>query len=462
MAISGQSILSTRAGEHLRGEFKGRLVGPGDDAYDQARRVWNGTIDRSPAVIASCTSVDDVRAAVEFARSAGLPVAVRGGGHSFAGFSTCDGGIVIDLSPMQEVQVDPQARLARCQAGATWGVFDAATHSHGLATTGGLVSTTGVAGLTLGGGIGWLTRRYGLACDNLLSVEMVTAGGDLVRASASENPELFWAVRGGGGNFGIATQFEFRLHPVSRVVGGLMLFHEDRSADVLRFYRDYVQDLPDEFTSMLSAITAPSADFVPAEMQGRPSIAFAACHCGDEGEAERLLKPVRELGPAVDLFEPMAYPDLQRMFDEDLPHGIRCYLKAGYIPDLTDAAIEVIAERTRNMSSPNSTFDFHHMGGAVSRVPDDGTAFGDRRSTFCYNIVGLWNDPAQDDLHKASVRDFSRALEPFGSGGVYVNFTADPGAVGAAYDAAKYERLRAVKREYDPDNLFRLNQNIQP
>lgn len=462
MAISGQSILSTQAGEHLRGAFQGRLVTPADDAYDQARRVWNGTIDKSPAVVASCTSVDDILAAIEFARDAGLVVAVRSGGHSFAGFSTCDAGILIDLSPMQAVQVDPDARVARCQAGATWAAFDAATHTHGLATTGGLVSTTGVAGLTLGGGIGWLTRRHGLACDNLLSVEMVTAAGGLVRASAAENPELFWALRGGGGNFGIATKFEFRLHPVSRVVGGLMLFRENQTPDVLRLYRDYVQDLPDEFTSMLSAITAPSADFVPAEMQGRPSIAFAGCHCGDESEAERVLKPLRDLGPAVDLFAPLAYPDLQRMFDEDLPHGIRCYLKAGYVPALTDAAIDVIAGCTRPMSSPNSTFDFHHMGGAASRVPDDGTAFGDRRSTFCFNIVGLWTDPAQDDLHKASVLDFATALEPFGSGGVYVNFTADPDTVRAAYDTAKYERLRAVKRQYDPANLFRLNQNIQP
>ena len=462
MAISDESILTSAAGAALRRAFRGKLITVADEAYEQARKVWNGQIDKSPALIASCADVDDAAEALRFATEEGLVVAVRGGGHSFAGFSTCDGGVVIDLSPMRAVTVDTDAKTARAEGGATWAIFDAATHAHGLASTGGLMSTTGIAGLTLGGGIGWLNRKFGLACDNLLGVEMLTASGELVRASAGENPELFWALRGGGGNFGIVTSFEYRLHPVNTVVGGLMLFREEQTPDVLRFYRDYVTQCADEFTTMLSAITGPSVDFVPADMQGRPSMAFAGCHCGDPADAERALQPLRDLGPAVDLFEPIPYPDMQRMFDEDLPYGIRCYQKAGYLPDLSDGAIEVISKHTRPLSSPNSTFDLHHMGGAIGRVADDATAFGDRRSPFCFNIVGLWNEAAQDPVHKTYVRDFAAALEPFGSGGVYVNFTADPDRVRAAYDDAKYARLRAVKRQYDPENLFRLNQNIQP
>lgn len=462
MATSEQSILTSAAGAVLRRGFRGKLITAADEAYEQARKVWNGQIDRSPALIASCTNIDDVFAALRFAREEGLAVAVRGGGHSFAGFSTCDGGVVIDLSPMRAVTVDSDAKTAYAEGGVTWGIFDAATHAYGLASTGGLMSTTGIAGLTLGGGIGWLNRKYGLACDNLLRVEMLTAGGELVRASAGENPELFWALRGGGGNFGIVTSFEYRLHPVSTVIGGLMLFREEQTPDVLRFYRDYVTQCPDELTTMLSAITGPPVDFVPADMQGRPSMAFAGCHCGDPSDAERALRPLRDFGPAVDLFEPMPYPVMQGMFDDDLPHGIRCYQKAGYLPDLSDGAIEVISEHTRPLSSPNSTFDFHHMGGAIGRVADDATAFGDRRSPFCFNIVGLWNEATQDDVHTTYVRDFAAALEPFGSGGVYVNFTTDADRVRAAYDDAKCARLQAVKRQYDPENLFRLNQNIQP
>ncbi len=462
MTGSARSVIGSTGGERLRRSFQGRLVLPADDSYEQLRKVWNGTIDRRPALIASCTCVPDVVAAVEFAREEGLPVAVRGGGHSFPGFSTCDYGIVIDLASMAQIEVDPEARTARVQAGANWGQFDRAAHVHGLATTGGLVSTTGVAGLTLGGGIGWLMRKHGLACDNLLAAEVVTAAGEVVRASSSENAELFWGLRGGGGNFGIVTEFEFRLHPVSEVLGGLMLFEGARTPEVLRFYRDYVHDLPDECTTMLSAITAPAVDFVPVELQGQPAMAVAMCHCGDPAEAARVIRPLRDLGPAVDLVGSMPYPDLQQMFDADLPHGIRCYLKAGYVPALSDGLIEVISERTRPMSSAASTFDFHQMGGAVSRVPNDGTAFGVRRSQFCFNIVGLWHDPAEDKLHRASVRDFATALEPFGTGGVYVNFIADPGATSEAYRGPDLDRLRALKRRYDPTNLFRLNQNVQP
>lgn len=462
MAALGSSVLSSSSGERFRRVFKGRLTTKTDQSYEDLRKVWNGTIDRRPALIASCFSVEDVIAAVRFAGDQGFALAVRGGGHSFPGFSTCDDGMVIDLSPMASVEVDPAARVARAGGGTTWGGFDAATHTHGLAATGGLVSTTGVAGLTLGGGIGWLMRKHGLACDNLLAAEVVTADGDVVRASAGENPELFWGLRGGGGNFGIVTAFEFRLHPVSAIYGGLVLFDGSRTPEVLRFYRNYVHTLGDDCATMLSAITAPAADFVPAGLHGRPAMAFAVCHVGDREQAQTDLRPVREFRPDVDLLGSMPYPELQQMFDADLPHGIRCYLKAGYLPALSDAAIEVISERTRPMSSPASTFDFHHMGGAVARVGDEDTAFGDRRSPFCFNIVGLWSDSADDERHRSSVREFAAAMEPFSTGGVYVNFSADADAVSAAYGGEKFERLRALKRRYDPTNLFGLNQNIAP
>ena len=440
--------------------FAGELVRPDDDDYDEHRRVWNGMIDKRPALIARCRSNSDVVAAVNFARDHDLLLAVRGGGHSFAGFSTCDGGLVLDLSLMQSVEVDADRKVARAEGGVTWSVFDAATHAHGLASTGGLISTTGIAGLTLGGGIGWLQRKCGLACDNLLAVELVTAAGETVRASEAQNAELFWGLRGGGGNFGVVTSFEFRLHAVNEVVGGLMLFEASRAAEVMRSYRDYVHACPDELTTWLSAITAPAADFVPADLQGKAALAVLACHCGDPTDAERAIRPLRELGPSVDLIESQPYPVLQSMFDEDLPAGVRCYLKAGYTAELTDPLIDAIVEHTAAMPSASSTFDFHHMGGAVARVADDATAYGDRRSAFCFNVVGVWHDAADDGTNRAWVRRFASALEPFGTGGVYVNFTAEPGPVRASYGDKKYARLRALKSQYDPTNLFRLNQNI--
>ena len=445
----------------LADRFGGELIGPGEGGYDEHRQVWNGMVNKHPALIARCRSTNDIIAGVNFARDQGLLLAVRGGGHSFAGFSTCDDGLVLDLSPMHAVEVDPDRRVARADGGVTWSVFDAATHTYGLASTGGLISTTGIAGLTLGGGIGWLQRKCGLACDNLLSVELVSADGELVRASEAENSELFWGLRGGGGNFGVVTSFEFRLHPVETVLGGLMLFETDRIGEVMHFYRGWVRDCRDELTTWLSAITAPAADFVPEDLQGHTSLAVLVCHCGEPDQAERDLQALRDLGPFADLIESMPYPALQSMLDEDLPPGVRCYLKAGYAAELTDALIDVIVEHTAAIPSPASTFDFHHMGGAVARVPDDATAFGDRRSAFCYNVVGVWHDHEHDDLNRSWVSDFAAALEPLGTGGVYVNFTAEPGSVNAAYGDRKYAGLQALKRRYDPNNLFRLNLNIR-
>lgn len=444
----------------LAGQFGGDLIGPAHDGYEEYRRVWNGMVDKHPALIARCRTRDDVVRVVNFSRERGVLLAVRGGGHSFAGFSTCDDGLVLDLSPMQAVEVDPDRRVARAEGGVTWGVFDSATHIYGLACTGGLISTTGIAGLTLGGGIGWLQRRCGLACDNLLSVELVTAAGETVRASETENAELFWGVRGGGGNFGVVTSFEYRLHPISTVVGGLLLFPADRAGEVMRFYREFVRDCPDELTTWLSMITAPAADFVPEALRGKSALAVLACHCGDHSDAEQALGPLRALKPSADLIETTPYPALQCMLDDDLPKGVRCYLKAGYTADLTDQLIDTITGHVEAVPSAASTFDFHHMGGAIARVADDATAFGDRRSPFCFNIVGVWNDANRDSINRDWVRAFASALEPFGTGSVYVNFTAEPGTVTAAYGADKLSRLRALKSQYDPTNLFQLNQNI--
>jgi len=446
----------------LRRLLDGELICPGEPGYDEHRRVWNGMIDKRPAMIARCASVTDVVNTVTFAREESLMLAVRGGGHSFAGFSSCDDGVVLDLGHLDTVDVDPENRLARAGGGVTWRMFDAATNVHGLATTGGLISTTGIAGLTLGGGIGWLQRKCGLSCDNLLSVEMVTASGEVVRADSGQNPELFWGVRGGGGNFGVVTQFEFRLHPVSEVLGGLMLFPLERAAEVIHAYREFVRDCPDELTTWLSVITAPAADFIPTDLQGRPSLAVLACHCGDLADGEAAVRPLRDLSPAVDLIEPTPYPDLQSMFDEDYPPGVRCYLRAGFVCGLTDTLIDTIIEHTSAMPSAASSFDFHHMGGAVAQVSADATAFGDRSSEFCFNIVGVWDDPEADDRNRDWVRGFASALTPFATGGVYVNFTADLDRAQLAYSDSKYTRLQALKRQYDPANLFRLNQNIKP
>lgn len=442
--------------------FDGELFTPDADGYETHRRIWNGMIDKQPALVARCAGTGDVVTIVNFARERAVPFAVRGGGHSFAGFSTCDGGIVCDLSAMQSVEVDLARRVARAEGGVTWGIFDAATHEHGLATTGGLISSTGIAGLTLGGGIGWLQRKCGLACDNLLGVELVTAAGDVIRASEAENAELFWGLRGGGGNFGVVTTFEFRLHPVRTVTGGLLLFSHERAGEVMRFYRDWVHGCPDDLTTWLSLITAPAAEFVPEDLQGKSALAVLACHVGDPAVAEQDLRPLRDLGPYADLIEPTAYPDLQQLFDEDLPKGTRCYLKAGYAAELTDRLIAAITEYTASMPSASSTFDIHHMGGALARVAEDATAFGDRQSAYCFNIVGAWAEAHEDQLNRTWVRDVAKVVEPFGTGGVYVNFTAEPDANHAAYSNPKYLRLQALKRQYDPTNLFRLNQNINP
>jgi FAD/FMN-containing dehydrogenase len=448
----------------LRDALRGEVVLPGDAAYDEARSVWNGSIDRRPALIARCAGTGDVIAAIGFARSEGLTVAVRGGSHNVAGNATCDGGLVIDLSPMKGVRVDAEKRTVRAQAGLTWGELDSETQAFGLATTGGLVTSTGVAGYTLGGGIGWLMRKYGLACDNLISADLVTADGQTVRASETENAELLWGLRGGGGNFGVVSEFEFRLHPVSQVMGGLVAWPAEAAGDVLRFWRDWVRDTPDELCTMAAFLYAPPEPFVPPEVVGSPIFAIACFHLDPEGRAEDDLRPLRDLGPAVDVLGPMPYSAIQGMFDGGVPRGSRNYWRSGYVDELTDEAIDAITSQTGGIPAPMGQVHIHQMGGAVSRVPEGATAFGNRDAGFLMNFIGLWLDPAEDEPNTAWVRAASDAMEPYGTGARYVNFLADEGEAGvrSAYEAETFARLQSLKAGYDPTNFFHLNQNIKP
>ena len=456
--------VDNEAVESFKARFAGIALTPGDEGYDEARALWNGWFDKRPAVVARCRTTQDVVSGVRFARESGLPLAVRSGGHSLAGLSSCDRGIMLDLSPMRDVVVDAPGRTAQVRSGATWADFDAATQAHGLASTGGLISHTGVAGLTLGGGIGWLMRRHGLAADNLTGAEVVTASGDIVRTSSSEEPELIWGLRGGGGNFGVVTSFEFRLHPLGPVVGGLMGFPLERGREVLQRYRTWAADVSDEFTTIAAVITAPPAPFVPSDLVGQKIVGLAGCWCGSSEAEEAALGPLRELRPAFDVFGPMPYVALQGMLDEGAPPGIRSYTRSGYVPDLTDGLIEAVLEHGASMPSPFSQLHLHHMGGAVARVGEDDTAFGNRRATYAYNINSMWTDPSADDLHETMNREFAAALAPFSTGGVYVNFLGVEGnaCIRTAYGDSKYERLARLKQRFDPENLFRLNQNIPP
>ena len=451
--------------EALEKSFRGALIRPDDRNYDAVRAVWNGMIDKRPALIARCTGVADVIEAVAYAREQDLPVAVRGGGHNVAGNAVCDDGIVIDLSPMKGVRVDPATRTARAQGGLLWGELDRETQAFGLATTGGIQSTTGVAGFTLGGGIGWLSRRYGHTCDNLLGVDVVTADGGVLTANESENDELFFALRGGGGNFGIATSFEYRLHPLRSVVGGMVWHGLERARDVLSFFRDWTRDLPDELSAILFFITAPRAAHVPEPLRGQAVVTVGVCCTGSPDEAEPVLAPLREHGPPqIDLVRPMSYVELQRQLDAANPAGHQNYWKAEYLAELSDDAIAAIAEHGARRPEGLSKVLLTRLGGAAARVPEDAAAFSHRGAPYIININGMSPDPAERDRLVSWTRDFWTAMQPFSFGGVYVNFLGEEGEdrVRAAYGDDKFDRLAALKREYDPENFFRLNQNIKP
>ncbi len=436
-------------------QIGGTVVYPGDADYDTTRALWNGMIDKRPAAIARCASTDDIVAAVNFARENGFALSVRGGGHNAAGNAVCDDGLVIYLSEMRSVRVEPGARLASAQGGATWADYDRATAEHGLASTGGAISTTGVAGLTLGGGLGWLMRSYGMACDNLRAVEIVTADGQVLRASDDEHPDLFWGVRGGGGNFGVVTEFTFQLHPVDTVLGGMLVHPAERATDALHFLREFHQTAPDELTIFTGLMTSPD---------GMPIVAFIVCYNGPIDEGERALAPLRAFGPPVaDMVQPMPYVTLQGMLDEGFPKGIPVYWRSDFIKELTDEAITTLVEQYRQIASPLSALLLEQFGGAVRRVPVDATAFVHRQADFNLAIISRWTDPADADRNIAWARGVHTAIKPFASG-TYVNYLGEEGQdrVRAAYGDEVYDRLVAVKDRYDPNNLFRMNQNITP
>jgi FAD/FMN-containing dehydrogenase len=450
--------------EGLRDRIRGEVVGPDDAQYEEARQVYNAMIDRRPHAVVRCASTEDVAAAVNYARENGLAVAVRCGGHSVPGFGTADDAVVADLSGMRQVDVDPEARTARAQGGATWGVFNDATHAHGLATTGGIISTTGVGGLTLGGGIGYLSRGAGLSCDNLLSAEVVTADGQTVRASESENDDLFWAIRGGGGNFGVATELEFRLHPVGEIYGGPMFYELEDAGTVLRFYRDFIKDAPEEFGGFPAWQIAPPLPFIPEDRHGEPFLAFVACWAGPVEKGEKMLEPLHDVAPVVaEHVGPMPYPALNSAFDALVPPGLQHYWKANFVNELTDEAIEAHLEHGPNVPVVNSTVHIYPINGACHRVPEDATAFAYRDATFATVIAGMWPDPTQNEANTKWVRDYYDATAPLSEEGGYVNFMAgdDQDRIKANYKG-NYDRLVDVKRQYDPDNVFRVNQNIKP
>ncbi len=447
------------------GGFAGELIGRDHPAYERTRRVWNGTVDRRPALIARCTRAEDVVAALAFARDSGLPVAVRGGAHNVAGNAVCDDGVVIDLSVMKTIDVDADCRIARVEPGVLLGELDAATQAFGLATPTGNVLKTGVAGLTLGGGLGWIARRDGPACDNLLAAEVVTADGARVRASEDENPDLLWGLRGGGGNFGVVTSFEYRLQRVGpQVLAGGVVYAFADAQRVFRFFADFVADAPDALSVVASTFRAAPPLPVAAEFHGELVTVLALCYAGDPAEGERVIAPLRRLGtPLADLVAPMPYSTLQTASDASYPAGQRNYWKSHYVDEITDEMIDRLMGHGSRMTSPLSSFYLQHLGGAISRPGPDAAAFGHRDGVFDFAILTVWQDPADDGEHIAWARDFHAAMQPYATG-VYVNNLGIEGAdrVRAAYAPATYARLTALKDRYDPHNVFRHNQNVAP
>jgi hypothetical protein len=452
----------------LQAAVSGTVTLPGDAGYDVACSIWNGAIDRRPAVVASCAGSADVAAALAFARDEDLEVSVRGGGHNYAGFALCDGGLMIDLTPMKSVAVDPAARRVACGGGTTWGELDAATQEHGLAVPGGFISQTGVAGLTLGGGFGWLNRLAGLSSDNLVGAEVVTADGRVLHASEKENADLFWALRGGGGNFGVVTSFEFALHDVGPMLHlGLFFYAPEQGRDLLRFARDFIPGLPDECGAFLAGLNAPPEPFVPEQHQLAPVFAIAVVGFQDDEAHARLIDPIRAaVPPLFELVTPIPYVALQQMFNESAPWGILAYEKAVYLDELTDAAIDVIVEHQPKKQSPLSFLPIFPLGGAYSRAPGDATAFGGRRDTkYVVNISAACPTPELFDADRSWVRAFWTDLVQHATGvGSYVNFMSEyeENRVRAAYGPDKYERLAQIKAKYDPDNVFHLNANVLP
>jgi FAD/FMN-containing dehydrogenase len=461
----GTATVAGEALAALRARTRGAVLTEGDEGYDAARSVWNAMIERRPGLIVRCAGAADVRAAVDFARNAGAVLAVRGGGHNIAGSAVCDGGVMIDLTPMKSVRVDPAARTARVEPGVTLGEFDREAQAFGLITPTGINSTTGVAGLTLGGGFGWISRKFGLTADNLISADVVTADGQLIRASDKENPDLFWALRGGGGNFGIVTSFEFRLHPLGpEVTSGLIIHPLSQAWDLLRRYREIVASAPDELGCWFVMRAAPPLPFLPKEVHGTGIIAFAACYAGPMDAAEQAMKPLRALGkPIADVIGPHPYAGWQTALDPLLTPGARNYWKSHSFAALDDGLIDVLVTYANKLPSAETELAFAQLGGAINRVPADATAYPHRNAAFLVNLHTRWRDPAEDAKCIAWARSVFDACTPFATGGTYVNFIPedDRDGVKRAY-LGNATRLAAIKAKYDPHNLFRVNQNIRP
>lgn len=465
MSVQAESSLQEAPLRALIDSFGGEIVLPSDPGYDEHRKIWNGSIDRRPAIIARCSGVADVIAALRFGREQALQIAVRSGGHSFPGQSICDDGLVIDLRQMRGVRVDPDARTVRAQAGALLGELDRETQAFGLAVTAGIVTHTGIAGLTLGGGVGWLQRKYGLTIDNLLSVDLVTADGRFVKASATENPELFWGVRGGGGNFGIATAFEYRLHPVGpELMAGTLFWPAEMAHDVLHYYRDWIAGCPDELMTIVVQRKAPPIPGVPPDIVGKRVIGVISCYAGSVEDGARVLQPLKDFrSPVVDTCRAKPYLEHQKSFDPSFKHGRWYYVRSCDVDTLSDDVIDTMAEFGSRIESPITSIALWQMGGAIARVGENETAFHGRQAGFTFNINGNSETSDGFEAERTWARTYWSALAPHHTS-VYVNFLMEEGEerIRAAYGEEKYDRLKALKRQYDPENVFRLNQNIAP
>lgn len=459
-----QHSTTTRSLDSLATRDDCTVLRPGDTGYNDARQVWNAAIDKRPAAIVRAQTTSGVASAVRAARELDLPVAVRCGGHSVAGKSICDDGLLIDLAPMKRIDIDVEGRVADVGGGVLWGELDQETQAHGLATPGGRVSTTGVGGFTLGGGYGWLSPMYGLACDNLLAAEVVTADGEVVRADEAQNPDLLWGLRGGGGNFGVVTSYRFQLHPVGpTVVGGMLMHPLEDAGEVLRIYREYVEQAPDELATAFALFPAPPEPFIPEHLQNRTVLGIIACHCGTVAQGTEALRSLKAIGtPAVDLVGPMPYTALQTLLDPTAPRGWRWYNTGDHLRELDDEAIDaLVAHAPQGLDPLTQAIVFRH-GGAVSRVPDDDTAFGNRQHPYLLHPLAAWREPEDENRHVTWLRELVADLTPYTTGGVYLNFAPDDKRIVDGYGHGKYQRLAALKDRYDPDNVFRFNHNIHP